>query len=1135
MNRKSILIVDDNPINRKMLSGILATDYDVLEAVNGKDALDMLVLHDQRIACVMLDLVMPVMDGYTFLQTLGATSLYKNLPVIVTTGSIDADTETRALSYGAWDFVSKPYKADVIRFRLKNAIDRSELSAFQQLKFLAEFDTLTGIYNNNKFSEITGALLAANPNEQFVLLRLDIYRFQLVNAFFGAAEGDRLLQYLGEMMRTLSSEYAPATFGRIEADVFALCCPFSDEATTVKMLQQIRAHIKAYNISFDIVPTFGLYIIRDRALPVEIMLDRANLATKKAKGHYLNNYAFYTDDMGLALEKEQELINEMSAALEGNQFFIQIQPKYDLHTNLPAGGEALVRWRHPTKGLISPGEFIPVFEKNGMIIRIDCFVWEKVCALLSKWLREGIAPNPISVNVSRVNLYNPQFVDHLCSLIDKYGLPASLLQLELTESAYTDNPAAMKQIIASLRSKGFSILMDDFGSGYSSLNILKDIEVDILKIDTQFLSATEIPGRGENIIASVVRMAKWLGIPTVAEGAEHAAQIEFLRSIDCEYVQGYYFSKPLPVNEYEALAKSHAVFESTDTATFDTDSLWASNSQMQLLFSNATQAAGIYEFDGRHVECIRVNNAFTELFGYEDAVVTVPGSLDPVVREYRATVLSACKRAIEKQGVAECDYLRHAAGEKTIWVNSKIKYINSVGSKHILLVSLFDISAQKEIENELFKYRSALSVAQTPTNKMLVVDDVEANRAILRAIFEKHFTVLEAANGQEAFAVLENNDNHVDIILLDMMMPVMDGSTFLAKRKQMQSISAIPVVMITADDTPEQQINTLAMGANDYIVKPFVAEIVIRRVSNVLESNRRFRVMLKEYRSAVQQAQTDPLTHLLNRTTAQDAIEKELSENASAMHALVMIDIDAYKSVNDTHGHSYGDMVLMEFSEKLKIFFRTADLLGRMGGDEFCVLMKNISTPEAALEKCYALCRTIDEMTFGDEKIKITCSVGIATSDNDSTFEKLYRHADAALYDSKRMGKNRATLYGSSTSDAHISNWVNKEWLIDALDDAVSIIDTQTHAFLYASRASLRLCGMESFSERKCYEVLYGRSTPCPHCIEPALSDGTFKTRKIHSEHLEKELVVKDKLLHYQGRPAHLQVLTDVTDTQDGS
>ncbi|MEG2770555.1 MAG: GGDEF domain-containing phosphodiesterase, partial [Oscillospiraceae bacterium] len=362
------------------------------------------------------------------------------------------------------------------------------------------------VENLISFFEETEKMLRHYPDGEFVFVRFDIDRFQLVNAFFGTTEGDKLLKYISKSLIEFGNTQKVCCYGRIEADVFGIC-RMRDLENPVKleMLDKSRKALAEYNTSYDIVPSFGIYYITDKSLPVDIMYDRAKMATKPCKGNYINYYAVYDEKMSEEIEREQRITNEMNIALEQNQFVIFLQPKYNLKTNTPAGAEALVRWMHPKNGLISPGQFIPVFERNGFISKLDYYVWEKTCILIRKWLDEGKNVYPISVNISRVNLYNPKLAELIFNLTQKYDIAPALLNLELTESAYVDNPTAMSETMSKLQSMGFVIMMDDFGSGYSSLALLKDIALDVLKIDMLFLSKTEIPGRGENIIASVIR------------------------------------------------------------------------------------------------------------------------------------------------------------------------------------------------------------------------------------------------------------------------------------------------------------------------------------------------------------------------------------------------------------------------------------------------------------------------------------------------------------------------------------------------------------------------------------------------------------------------------------------------------
>lgn len=1015
---KTILVIDDNDINRKILAKILSADYNVWQAENGKAALDILEKHRGEIHGIMLDLIMPVMNGYDFLKTITEIPEYRNIPIIVSTENSDELNEMRALEAGAWDFISKPYKPRIIQFRLRNAIERSQLSAFHQLKYLAEFDTLTGIYNKTKFFQETHKMLIQYPQKTFMFIRFDINRFHLINSFFGETKGDDLLRFLAQELREFSRTQILCMYGRIEADIFAMCIPYTEAKKAIEIITEIQKSFKTFPIEYNIVPTFGLYIIEDRHMPVHMIFDRANLAAKKCKGNYINSFAFYDEKMGETLEQEQKIINEMNTALLKKQFIIYLQPKYNLQTNSPSGAEALVRWKHPQRGMILPGDFISIFERNGFISKLDFYVWEKVCRLLRKWLNEGKFPHPISVNVSRVNLYNPKIIDIICRLTDKYKIPPELFNLELTESAYTDNPAQIKDMMKRLQKKGFIIMMDDFGSGYSSLNILKDISVDVLKIDMKFLSKTDIPGRGENIIASVVRMAKWLNIPTIAEGVEKAEQVSFLRGIGCEYIQGYYFAKPMPVEDYEQYAYSLTAIKKDRAVQFNTDNLWISDTQVEFLFSNVLQSMAIYEFENDHVEILRVNDTFFDVFGYENfAYQSGKTPLFSVDERYQAIVINTFNSAVSTKDTAECDYLRNGMNGEKMWVHIKVKYINRVGQKYILFGSLVNITPQKKMEHEVQKYRAVISHQAIKNNKILVVDALKNNRLILRAIFERDNMILEAENGKKAIEMLQDNID-TDIILLDLWMPIMDGIQFLDYINQIPMLSNIPVIlMIEESDITERKINIRSLKINDYITKPFMEEKVMDHVNKVLESHRRFGKTMKDYHYVVELSRADPLTGIYNWAFAEELIADRLLMYPLNRQALILLDMDNFKELNYIYGHELGDKILINISEILKGFFQENAIIARLEGDKMCVFMTGNLEIDDVCQKSEDLCREVHSLQLKEGKSPISCSIGIAmTSEYSDNLERLLEKANTALYQSKKEGKNQYTFFCENSS-----------------------------------------------------------------------------------------------------------------------
>ena len=416
--------------------------------------------------------------------------------------------------------------------------------------YLATYDELTGIYNKQAFYAKTKEMLLDNPDKNFDLLRINIERFKVLNDLFGESTGDKLLRYIGKFLKEINLPLCVS--GRLYADNFVVCYE-AGKGDSRRMINTLQMVADSFAINNRTILSFGLYRIDDKTLPVSVMCDRANMALWKAKGNFKNPYCEYDEKMRQQVLKEQKIINAMEMAIQNKEFTLYIQPKYDIEKGIIIGAEALVRWISLENGFISPGDFIPVFENNGFVYEVDKFIWEESCRYLRKWLDEGREVHPISVNVSRIDLYTPKLVQHLVNLREKYQLPSQYLELEITESAYTEDPEQIITITRQLREAGFVILMDDFGTGYSSLNMLKDIQIDVLKLDMGFLKSSDYSAKGGNILTAILKMAESLKMQTIAEGVETKEQVEFLKSIGCRYVQGFYYSKPLPVGEFEKL------------------------------------------------------------------------------------------------------------------------------------------------------------------------------------------------------------------------------------------------------------------------------------------------------------------------------------------------------------------------------------------------------------------------------------------------------------------------------------------------------------------------------------------------------------------------------------------------------
>ena len=539
LSQKKILVVEDNAINREMLRAILSAEYEVLEAKNGKEALEVLNEFGENISLILLDIVMPVMDGYTFLSVVKENSAYSAIPVIVTTQSDGESDEVTALSHGAADFVAKPYKPQIILHRVASIINLRETPAMINL---IQYDRLTGLYSKEFFYQRVKEILIRNPDREYDIVCSDIENFKLVNDAFGIPAGDRLLCDVAALYKDRVGNRGIC--GRFNADQFACLLEHRWTYTNdlfLEALNQINELTNARNV----VMKWGIYRVKGRSASVEQMCDRALLAAQSIKGQYGKYFAEYNDELRNKLLREQAITDEMEQALEQGQFEIYLQPKYRIKDDSLAGAEALVRWNHPKWGIQSPAEFIPLFEKNGFITKLDQYVWDKTCRVLHEWEDKGYPELSVSVNVSRADIYHADLVGILVHTVKKYGLPPSRLHLEITESAYTENPKQIIDTVNNLREQGFVIEMDDFGSGYSSLNMLNDMPIDVLKLDMKFIQNETAKPVNQGILRFIMGLARWMNLSVVAEGVETGEQLERLREIGCDFVQGYFFANAI--------------------------------------------------------------------------------------------------------------------------------------------------------------------------------------------------------------------------------------------------------------------------------------------------------------------------------------------------------------------------------------------------------------------------------------------------------------------------------------------------------------------------------------------------------------------------------------------------------------
>lgn len=442
----------------------------------------------------------------------------------------------------------------------EQALQRSN----QKLLELAFVDPLTKGPNRSKFDlDAGGAILEGAPGD-YVLVSMDIRKFKLINDLFGIEMGDKTLRHVYEVLEHHLQEGEFVT--RVAADNFCLLLHNTDKPMLVNRLEVMSRDINRFNYGIErkyfLSFVFGVCPVLDPNLPLTQLLDRANVALKSIKDtgdSRLFACRFYSDLDRLKLMREKEMENRMQDALNAGEFVVYLQPKLSLKDNTIAGAEALVRWQDPEHGLIPPDEFIPFFEKNRFIIDVDLYVFEQVCMLLRRWLDAGLTPVPISVNMSRAHLVHSNFLDTYKAICDENGVPPELLEIELTETLVFKNPDMLFQVIDQIHRRGYRCSMDDFGSGYSSLNLLKDLRMDTLKLDRAFFTSENADNpRERDVITSVIDLAEKLSMTTVAEGVETEAQAAFLKEARCDMIQGYVFSRPVPIPDFEALAFGRA-------------------------------------------------------------------------------------------------------------------------------------------------------------------------------------------------------------------------------------------------------------------------------------------------------------------------------------------------------------------------------------------------------------------------------------------------------------------------------------------------------------------------------------------------------------------------------------------------
>ena len=547
--RRHVLIAEDEAVNRELLGSVLGDRFDVIYAENGEEAMRTIHSRKDDIALVLLDLVMPKMNGREILQVMNNDPALHAIPVIVLTA--DQNAELECLKLGAMDFIPKPYPIwEVVKARVDRCIELSETRGIIRS---TERDSLTHLLNIDYFYRYVHMFDQHYEDMSMDAVVLDINRFHLINERFGKSYGDTVLRRIGERVRQIAREIGGVGCHK-GADTFLIYCPHREDYAEV--LEKTSLDITAEDGSTNRVRLrLGVYSDVDKRLDIERRFDRAKTASDSVRGSFSNGVGVYDDEMGKLSVYKERLLEDFHTSIEQKRFKVWFQPKFDIRQEKPvlASAEALVRWDHPELGMISPGFFIPLLEDNGLVLELDKYVWHETAAQIRRWKDTLGFSVPISVNVSRIDMLMPDIKSVFMDILSEFGLSPDDIILELTESAYTGDSEQVISTARELRGvgMGFRIEMDDFGSGYSSLGMLANLPIDALKLDMTFVRSAFGETKDVRMIELIIDIADYLQVPVVAEGVETKEQYQVLKAMGCDLIQGYYFSKPLPVEEFE--------------------------------------------------------------------------------------------------------------------------------------------------------------------------------------------------------------------------------------------------------------------------------------------------------------------------------------------------------------------------------------------------------------------------------------------------------------------------------------------------------------------------------------------------------------------------------------------------------
>ena len=1004
--KRQLLVADDEMINREILGNLLEADYEVIYACDGGEAFRLIGEHHDTLSCVLLDLQMPVMNGLEILEKVKNDPVLRHVPIIVITSS--QETEIESLTLGANDFIPKPYpQPGVILARVLRTI---ELSEDREIISSTERDVLTGLFNREFFYRYAEQFDLYHQNLQMDAIVVDIYHFHMINERFGSEYGDEVLRRIAEKLRD-AVKNDDGIVCRREADTFMIYCPHGKDYG--KLLEAASVGLGAVGgVNNRVRLRMGVYEDVDKSLNVERRFDRAQMAADTVRIGFSNNISIYDASLH---EKElfaEQLIESFPAALAEKQIKVYYQPKFDVRPDVPvlASAEALVRWVHPKFGMISPGVFIPLFEENGVIRQLDRYVWRETAAQLGEWKKRFGMTVPVSVNVSRIDMYDHDLIEYLRSLLAENSLSASELILEITESAYTNDSEQIIETVNELRRIGFRIEMDDFGSGYSSLNMISTLPIDALKLDMQFIRTAFSEKKDTRLIEVIIDIADYLAVPVIAEGVETQEQMLALKAMGCDMVQGYYFSKPVPAEEYERFLAERAkqVGESAESGILTFDKGERNESSFgKISRALSSDYESIYYVDVNNNHYVRFSSAGR----YDELEIAQSGSdffVDMLKDIPRIIHGSDRERVIMSLG-KENLMSRLSSGRSFSMIYRLIidgepvyyslKAVRADDSHMVIGISNVNDQIRNDEESNVQSLVSFSSIARSLAQDYFCIYyvNLDNNHFVEYSADESYHKLNIEKGGNDFFDLSRDNFarvGHPDD--LGMFLEAFTKENILKAIDEKRTFTLTYRLMLNGRSTyVHMKVSTLPDEEDHHVV------IGISKIDAQMRREQEFALALRA-------ANRDALTGVKSLNAYKDVsaeINSHIVTDTAEDFAVAVCDVNGLKAVNDTQGHHAGDEYIRGACRVICGVFKHSPVF-RIGGDEFVALLSgaDFEHREALLEIMEDANR--EAIESGDATI--ACGIAEYRPGEDSSLSEVFDRADAAMYERKRKMKEKS-------------------------------------------------------------------------------------------------------------------------------